>query len=378
MCSAAPRLAALAGLALLSFGVGQPPAEAATGRTPPTRPTQSTVAASLPSTRIDGLDYFDMERAAARLGLTARGREGRKFVFADQKSRLLVEDGREVFVDGSRVFLGSPIVARQGRLHISKIDFERCLTPLLAPELIPSVPPFPKVITIDPGHGGSDDGMINPRLGMKEKDFTLQVAIRLKKILETAGCKVILTRKDDRELASTKPADLRRRWEIANRAKSDLFVSIHFNALADDTKTGGTEIYTQTPQFQRSTRSWSPGQGNDAERDPVPANRFDAWSVLLGHSIKQELVKDLKTFDRGQKTMHSAVMKGLNCPGVLIESVFLSNDTEARLVATAEYRQRIAQSIADGIRSYAEVLETVRVKTSGAKTAGAARSSNSR
>ncbi|MEO6568986.1 MAG: N-acetylmuramoyl-L-alanine amidase, partial [Opitutaceae bacterium] len=114
------------------------------------------------------------------------------------------------------------------------------------------------------------------------------------------------------------------------------------------------------------------------ERDPVPVNRFDAWSVLLGHSIKQELVKDLKTFDRGQKTMHSAVMKGLNCPGALIESVFLSNDTEARLVATPAYRQQIAQSIADGIRAYAEALEAVRVKASGAETAGAARPSNSR
>jgi N-acetylmuramoyl-L-alanine amidase len=98
---------------------------------------------------------------------------------------------------------------------------------------------------------------------------------------------------------------------------------------------------------------------------------------LLGHSIKRELLQDLKTFDRGQKTMHSAVMKALNCPGVLVESVFLSNDTEAKLVATPAYRQQIAQSIADGIRAYADTLQSVRTK-SALGTAAAKSSSTNR
>lgn len=379
MLSAAPRLAALAAFALTSPGGVFGAAEATAGRTSPTRPSQSSVAATLPVIRVDGQDYFELERAASSLGLKPRGREGRKFIYGDNNSRLVIDEGREVFVDGSRVFLGMPVVLRQGRLHVSKIDFERCLTPLLAAELITAVPGIPKVITIDPGHGGSDNGMENPRLKMKEKVFTLDVALRLKKILETAGCKIVLTRKDDRELAPDRPTDWKRRTEVANRAGSDLFVSIHFNALEGDTKTGGTEIYTFTPQFQRSTRSWSPGQINDAEREAVPVNRFDAWSVLLGHSIKRELLQDLKTLDRGQKTMHSGVLRGLNCPGVLAESVFLSNDVEARLVATPAYRQQIAQAIADGIRAYANSLESLRTKpASGTGTARSKTSSNLR
>jgi N-acetylmuramoyl-L-alanine amidase len=376
---AASRLAALAAFGLTSWGSVLVSAETATGRTSPTRPTQSSVAAALPVTRVDGQDYFELERAATYLGLKPRGREGRKFVYGDSNSRLVIDEGREASVDGSRVFLGMPVVLRQGRLYLSKIDFERCLTPLLAPELLSAGPGIPKVITIDAGHGGSDNGMENSRLGMKEKVFTLDVAVRLKKILETAGCKIMLTRKDDRELAPDRPTDWKRRTEVANRASSDLFVSIHFNALEGDTKTGGTEIYTFTPQFQRSTRSWSPGQINDAEREAVPVNRFDGWSALLGHSIKHELVKDLKTFDRGQKTMHSGVLRGLNCPGVLVESVFLSNDAEARLVATPAYRQQIAQAIADGIRAYSDTLESVRTKpASGTGTARAKAASNSR
>lgn len=380
MSPAAPRLAAaLAAFALTSLGNVSPAATAAAGRTPPTRPTQSSVAASLPVIRVDGQDYFELERAASSLGLKPRGRDGRKFVYGDTNSRLVIDEGREVFVDGSRLFLGMPVVLRQGRLHVSRIDFERCLTPLLAPELIPAVPGIPKVIAIDPGHGGSDHGMENPRLQMKEKVYTLDVALRLKKILETAGCKIVLTRKDDRELAPDRPTDWKRRTAIANRAGADLFVSIHFNALEGDAKTGGTEIYTFTPQFQRSTRSWSPGQINDAEREAVPVNRFDAWSFLLGHAVKRELLRDLKTFDRGQKTMHSGVLRGLNCPGVLAESVFLSNDAEARLVATPAYRQQIAQAIADGIRSYADTLESLRAKpASGTGTARSKTPSNAR
>lgn len=379
MFSAAPRLAAALTAVALTGPGNLVAAEAASGRTPPTRPSQSSVAATLPVIRIDGQDYFELERAASSLGLKPRGREGRKFVYGDNNSRLVIDEGREVMVDGSRVFFGMPVVLRQGRLYLSKIDFERCLTPLLAVELIPAVPALPKTITLDPGHGGSDNGMENPRLKMKEKVFTLDVALRLKKILETTGCKIVLTRKDDRELAPDRPTDWKRRTEIANRAGSDLFVSIHFNALEGDAKTGGTEIYTFTPQFQRSTRSWSPGQINDAERDAVPVNRFDAWSVLLGHSVKRELLRDLKTLDRGQKTMHSGVLRGLNCPGVLVESVFLSNDAEARLVATPAYRQQIAQAIADGIRAYADTLESLRTKpATGTGTARSKPSSNAR
>lgn len=375
MPPAAPRLAALA---LFLFGLAEVlAADAGAGRVAPTRPAQIKPAKPLVATRIDGVDYFELDAAIARLGLKPRGRDGRRLLFGDKDSRLVIDEGREVFVDGSRIFLGNPVILRRGDLYISRIDFERCLTPLLTPSLVKPVPSVPKIIVIDPGHGGSDNGMENSRLEMKEKIYTLDVAQRLQKILATMGCKVLLTRNDDRELAPDRPTDWRRRAEIANRANADLLVSIHFNALENDTRTGGTEIYTFTPQFQRSTRSWSPGQADDTERDPVPVNRFDPWSALLGHTIKRALLGELKTFDRGQKTMHSGVLRGLSCPGVLVESVFLSNDTEAKLVKTPAYRQRIAQAIADGIRSYSETLESLRSKPAAA-TATAAPSSNSR
>jgi N-acetylmuramoyl-L-alanine amidase len=195
---------------------------------------------------------------------------------------------------------------------------------------------------------------------LKEKIATLDVALRLKKILEAKGYRVVMTRTDDRQLGPDKATDWRQRAAIANAAGADLLVSIHFNSLFPDTRTSGTEVYTFTPQFQRSTRAWSPGQRDDTEQAAAPVNRFDGWSALFAQSLHLEVLAGLKTLDRGQKTMHSAVLRGLNCPAVLVESVFLSNETEAMRVRTPEYRQQIAQAIFAGIQRYAAALDEIR------------------
>src|SRR5690606_7516127 len=85
----------------------------------------------------------------------------------------------------------------------------------------------------------------------------------------------------------------------------------------------------------------------------------------LAHAIHRELLGELKTADRGLKTMHGAVLRGLKCPAVLVESVFLSNDHEAKLAATPAYRQRIAEAMASGIEHYAPTIRAARGKESG-------------
>jgi len=271
-------------------------------------------------------------------------------------------DSREVSLHGLRLFLGRAVLLRNGVLYIGRVDFERVLVARLRPALLPSPPLPPRVIALDPGHGGTDNGMENKRLGLKEKVLTLDVAQRLQKILTARGYRVLLTRTDDRPLAPDKPTDFRRRAEVANRAGADVFVSIHFNSLYPDTKTTGTETYTFTPQFQRSDRAWSPLEPDDTERDAAPVNRYDPWSALLGQRVHAEVIGALKTLDRGQKTMHSAVLRGLNCPAVLVESVFLSNDAEAAQAATPAGRQQIAEAIAAGLAAYADTLTSLQPK----------------
>jgi N-acetylmuramoyl-L-alanine amidase len=250
--------------------------------------------------------------------------------------------------------------ARSRSLLVSRIDAERLLAPLLAPAGITPPLSTPRVIVLDPGHGGIDPGAENAALRINEKNSTLDVAQRVKLLLEGAGYKVILTRATDRELSKVKATDLALRAEVATRARADLFISIHFNAVASDTRTAGTEVYTFAPQFQRSATSWGAGADNDAERTASPVNRFDPWSALLAHSLHRKMLDSLGTYDRGQKIKHLAVLRPLNCPAVLVECAFLSSTTEAQRVATPLFRQKIAEGIAAGVAAYAAQLAPVK------------------
>jgi len=333
-----------------------PPSEPA--RTAPKRPV---VFAPLPGTRIGGLDYVSVADFAQRLGLKLTWVEPeKKLALTDASNRVVLDaDSRDTSVNGLRVFLGDPTRVRGGMIYLSRIDADRSLLPLVRPGLGVPLPPEPKIIVLDPGHGGKDDGTENKVLGMKEKSLTLDVGLRLRKLLEAAGYKVAMTRTDDRELASRKEIDLALRAEVAHRVHADLFVSIHFNAAARDTK--GTEVFALAPRTQRSTDSWSTRE-NDSVTDELPGNRFDHWSAVATAALHRELLHALKTEDRGKKIAHWAVLRTLDCPGVLVEPAIISNEGEARRVATPEFRQQIAEALAAGIRGYATTLDSLRPK----------------
>ena len=320
-----------------------------------------------PAIRVSGIDYVSLDSVATAFGMKeGSSLIGRTFSLSDRGHRLVFEaNGREVAANGLRIFLGDQTLERSDELYVSRIDFERRLTPLLRPERCGPPPRHPRVIAIDPGHGGSDPGFQNLRLRMNEKTYTLEVALRLRKLLEAQGDQVVLTRTDDRQLLPGKLEDLQRRAAIANLAHADLFISIHFNAVEHDTRTSGTEIFTFTPEFQPSADSWS-SHHNNGESFRSPANGQDDWNVVFANALHRELMQRLHTFDRGEKIMHYAVLRPLQCPGVLIESAFLSNDAEARRVATPAFQQQIAEAMAAGIADYAALLDGLRPRAPAA------------
>jgi N-acetylmuramoyl-L-alanine amidase len=322
-----------------------------------------TPAAPLAGKKFGTVDYVTLPGVASHLGLQLSWLErGRKAVLTAPGCRAELEiDTRDITVNGLRVFLGSPVIGMSGQLAVSRIDFERCLAPMLRPGFATNPPALPRIIAIDPGHGGADDGTENRRLGLKEKVLTLDVALRLKRLLETAGYQVVMTRDVDKDLSTKKDVDLPMRAEIANRAHADLFVSIHFNAAPVDTH--GTEVYTYAPARQHATAWWSELRKNDdIDPDGVPVNRYDHWSVVFAQSLHHELLSTLKTEDRGKKVAHWAVLKNLECPGVLVEPAIISNEAEAKRVAQPAFRQGIAEAIAAGVRDYAATVEAVRAK----------------
>jgi N-acetylmuramoyl-L-alanine amidase len=324
-------------------------------RTTPQRPGARLTA---PPRAADLAATLSVAEVAKKLGLKAGWiQPGVKVALTDGTRRLQLEaDSREAIVDGIRVFLGAPVLAKRDDLFVNVIDYEAALVPLLKPALIPQKPARPKVIAIDAGHGGLDQGTENRELGYKEKTFALDVALRLKAALEKMGFTTVMTRATDLTI------DKAMRVLIANRASADVFISIHFNHLPNDQKTRGTEVFTFAPQYQRSTNSWSPLEPDDTEREASPGNLFDPWNSLLANALHRQLLRDLKTFDRGKKIAHLGVLRGLKCPGVLVESGFLSNEEEARKIATPAYRQQIAGALAAGIQAYARQIEALRAK----------------
>ncbi len=247
----------------------------------------------VPALEINGREYVRILDVATRLKLSLRWIEPGAKDRAHRRGappHLELSGGRQVSAaskssstDSS--MLGDPVVARGGDLFVSRIDMEHRLVPFLHPTWADFIPRHPRVIALDPGHGGFDPGFQNPALHLQEKVLALDTAFRLKRLLEKAGYQVVMTRTDDHAVAATKELDLPRRPEIANLARADLFVSIHFNSDDPDPRPHGTEIYIFPPAHQNSTDD---EQAHKDKREPnkahptvAAANRFDHWSAIL-------------------------------------------------------------------------------------------------
>ncbi len=343
-----------------------PAATPATG-TPSARPDPAPTRL-WPFKRIFNADYVDVRDIARRYGLRAVwATSGRAMNLVDARGRVrlrFVDRDRDFLFDGVRIFMGDTTVFSRDSLCVGRIDVIKTIAPLLRPaDYAGQLPAPPRLIVLDPGHGGNDPGNQNASLHLDEKAMTLDVARRLGRLLEARGYRVLFTRSDDRRV------ELEQRPEIAGRARADLFLSIHFNALpsASAARVSGTETYVLTPQFQPSTQP-----EKDKTMIPVafPGNRDDTVNALLGYHLHRRLLAELKSSDRGFKRARWVVLRFAECPAALIEAAFLSNNVEARRVGTADFREQIAAAIADGVDDYAAALTALRTPA-GPAPAGA-------
>lgn len=302
--------------------------------------------------RLYDADYVPAVSVANQAGLKDAWLEPQKrLALSDKDTRVELEaDSRDFLLNGVRVFLGEPAVAHRRTLYVSRIDRDRFLLPIIVPRSVPGLVPQLRTIVIDPGHGGKDDGATNAKLKLREKAMALDVALRLEKLLKAAGYRVVLTRRKD----SFIPLPLRPAH--ANKIKADLFLSIHFNAL-DNKAVAGTETYILTPQHQRSTSS-DKRLPDDKVRNT--GNADDPWNAVLGYQVHRNLIRALQTTDRGLKRARFAVLRDLDCPGLLIEGGYISNEAEARKIGSPEWRQQLAKAIAAGVDDYRRALLAAR------------------
>jgi N-acetylmuramoyl-L-alanine amidase len=182
----------------------------------------------------------------------------------------------------------------------------------------------PRLIVLDPGHGGSDRGAI--RGSLEEAVVNLDISRRLRDILIARGWQVRMTH--DRDVDVYQPNDsahdeLQARDDVANRAGARMFVSIHSNSFINSGPYGTTVYYSK----------------------PI--------DVPLASAIERQLAND-GTKDDGTIKAHYYVTLHSVMPAVLIETAFLSNPNDYALLSSPAWRQKIAQSIADGIDRYSQ------------------------
>lgn len=343
--------------ALLGLAAGGVSASDAPVRAAPSRPAAPQL---WPLTKLHGTDYIDLNEVARRFQLKAAWtKPQQELTLSDARDARLVFEASQYdfYFDGLRIFLGARVLGEKKSLFLSKLDVIKIVAPLLGPadHVDPAPVRPPKTIVLDPGHGGGDPGKENLALGLNEKTFTLDVALRLKKLLEAEGWRVLMTRKDDKVFSGDKKLDLQMRDEFTNREKADLFLSIHFNAVErNPQQVTGVETYVLPAQYMLSTLEEKKDDMTDVA---YPGNRFDYANLMLGAELHRAVLGSLKTPDRGFKRGRLAVLRLLDCPGALVECAFLSNDAEARRIATPEFRQQIAIGLSEGLRSYAAALE---------------------
>lgn len=346
------RLVAAALCALLTGSAAQAQVRAA-----PTRPAAAQL--SWTTAQIRQQEFVDLREVGLRLGLEASwNTPGRKLTLGTGARHSIVfeADARDCYLDGVRVFLSERVTAHRDSLWVARADVVKTLAPLLRPaDQALRLPAPPRLIVLDAGHGGTDPGKTNARHNLKEKDMTLDVVLRLQKLLEARGYRVLLTRKDDTRFSNNPLIDLQRRAAFSNQAVADLFLSVHFNAVdpAVAARVSGSETYVLTPQSMLST---SDEKKDDLTDRAFPGNQHDLPNTLLGFHLHRQLIHDLATSDRGYKRARFAVLRFVEAPAALIEAAYLSHDAEAARVGTPEFRQEIAEAIARGVDSYSRAL----------------------
>lgn len=185
-----------------------------------------------------------------------------------------------------------------------------------------------KLVAIDPGHGGKFPGATNGK--WQEKDFNLATAWAIFHYLKGKDIHCLLTRYNDRELGDKLITDLRRRTDIANRARADLFVSIHADSTGE--------------KYRKIARGFSTYFMPESRK----GNRV---GVKIIGSMERQLPNRR---NRGMGTKRFYVLRETAMPAVLVECGFISHPEESEwLFGNIEI---IAEAIGDGIIRALEVL----------------------
>ncbi len=184
----------------------------------------------------------------------------------------------------------------------------------------------PRLIVLDPGHGGSDTGTAHS--GLVEKTICMDIANRLRSLLVAQGWIVKMTRTDDSDVYGPNASDineLQARVNVANFNAARMFISIHVNYFSDPATRGTTTYYTK-PQ-----------------------------DLALAKAVQRNVIPVANTYDDGVRHGHLYVTNHTTMPAVLVETAFISNPGDVAKMQSPAFLQNMAQGIANGVKEYAGV-----------------------
>ncbi len=300
------------------------------GRPPPRDPGPH---ASEPGTP---LRTFARSFGFSRMNETERTFEMRGQVFTLRGEK----GGRRVWVNDVMIWLNRPVAVRQGHWSFAEVDVEKTLRPILHPTRFLGGAGH-QVVVLDPGHGGKDSGAVSAA-GLTEKAVCLDISLRVRRHLSAAGYTVYLTRHQDQFLT------LDERPRRAGAWNADVFVSIHANS-STNTSASGIETFVLALPGEVSTNHSTQAQPSQLAH---PGNAFDEANMALGFALQRSMLAAAGAEDRGVRRARFSVLRDAPAPAALVEVGFLSHPAEAAQLAAAAHRERLAQSIAQGIDLY--------------------------
>lgn len=219
-----------------------------------------------------------------------------------------------------------------------------------------------RIVVLDPGHGGIDTGAIGPN-GAKEKHVVLAIAKNVRNILRSKGIDVRLTRSSDEFVP------LYDRVEIAHKHGASLFMSIHADGFTNP-KAAGASVFALSNRGASSAMAKYLSERENAA-DDVAGKKiknkdqylqqvlFDLVqtdtiknSLTLGSHILKNIKPVHKLHSKNTEQAAFVVLKSPSVPSVLVETSFITNPAEEKLLGTTAFRQKIANAIASGVISY--------------------------
>ena len=252
------------------------------------------------------------------------------------------------------------------RHHRLVIDLEKTQKSASSPKIVKSVnSPRDRdiIVAIDAGHGGEDPGAIG-RKGTREKDIVLQIARRLRDLVnKKPGMKAVMIRNGDYYIS------LRGRTKKARQANADIFISIHADAFKNSKAHGSSVFILSSRGASSEAAKWLAKKENQADlvggvslddKDDMLAKLLldlsQTATIEASNSVASRVMTGLKKVGKTHKNSVEragfAVLKSPDIPSLLVETGFISNPKEEKLLRSSSYQKKLARAILDGVDNY--------------------------